>query len=166
MYIKYNEPDQTIDNIFATFLKQLAQECASLPIPLVELYEHHHDRNTSPTLSEILEALSAVLEEYREVYCVLDALDECSEELRWDLLENLRQLQPKLRLLVFSSYLDIIAEFFQPYERFEIKANKAGIELFIDNQIKRNKNLLKLVHRSPTLRNEIKRGVVETAENT
>lgn len=165
MYLKYNEPDQTIDNIFASFLKQLAQECDSLPISLVKLYEHHHDRNTSPTLIEILETLSAIVEDYTEVYCVLDALDECTEELRWELLENLDKLQPKLRLLITSRYLDSIAEDLLSYDRFEIKANKADIELFIDHQIKRNKNLRKLVDKSSTLRNDIKKGVIKTAED-
>jgi hypothetical protein len=50
MYLKYNEPEQTLDNIFATFLKLLAQESDSIPPALVELYEYHQDRNTSPTV--------------------------------------------------------------------------------------------------------------------
>lgn len=96
IYLKYKEPDQSIDNIFASFLKQLTQECDPVHPSLTQMYQYHQDRNTSPSLSEILEALASVLEDYAQVYCVIDALDECHEELRWELLENLEQLQPKL----------------------------------------------------------------------
>ena len=165
MYIKYNEPDQRIDNIFASFLKQLAQECDYIPASLVKLYDHHQDRNTSPTLNEVVETLASTLDGYTKVYCVIDALDECNEELRWDLIEKLDQYLPKLRILITSRFLDSIADELSTYERFEVKANKADIELFIDHQIKRNRNLRKLVGKSPTLRDDIKRGVIKTAED-
>lgn len=164
-YLKYNEPEQTIDNIFSSFLKQLAQDCDPIPPALVELYEHHQDRTTSPTLDELTENLSKMLEGYTKVFCVVDALDECSEELRWELIERLDQFQPKIRLLITSRFLDSIADELSDYERFEIKANKADIELFIDHQIKKNRNLRKLVDKSPTLRNDIKTNVVRTAED-
>ncbi|KAL8730751.1 MAG: hypothetical protein Q9166_003821 [cf. Caloplaca sp. 2 TL-2023] len=165
MYLKYNEPDQTIDNIFANFLKQLVQESDPIPVPIIKFYEHYLDRHTSPSLSEIVETLASILEDYSQVYCIIDALDECGEELRWELLENLERLQPKLRLLITSRFLDSIAEELPLYERFKIKANKADIELFIDHQIKRNRNLRKLVDRSSTLRDDIKGSVVKTAED-
>lgn len=165
MYLKYNEPEQTLDNIFATFLKLLAQESDSIPPALVELYEYHQDRNTSPTVDEMLDTLSSIFEHYTKVYCVIDALDECSEELRWDLLEKLDHFQPKLHLLITSRFLDSIAEELSSFERFEIKANKADIELFIDNQIRKNRNLRKHVEKSSTLRDDIKTSVVRTAED-
>ena len=93
MYLKYNEPEQTLDNIFAKFLD-------SIPPALVELYEYHQDRNTSPTVDEMLDTLSSIFENYTKVYCVIDALDECGEELWWDLLEKLDHFQPKLHLLI------------------------------------------------------------------
>ena len=99
------------------------------------------------------------------MYCVIDALNECSEELRWDLLKKIDQYQPKLQLLITSRFLDSIAEKLSDFERFEIKANKADIEIFIDNQIKKNRNLRKHVAKSSTLRDDIKTSVVRTAED-
>ena len=134
-------------------------------MPLVELYKYHQDRNTSPSLAEIKQTLNLLLEPYTVVYCIVDALDECSEEIRWELLESLDSLQPKLRILVTSRYLDSIAEELEKYARFEIKANKDDIELFIDRHIKKNRNLRKLVDKSCSLRDDIKSSVVRTAEN-
>lgn len=136
-----------------------------MPPALLGLYEHHRDRNTSPTIDSIFEALYATIETYDEVFCVVDALDECSEDFRWKLIERLERQGPKLRVLITSRYLDSIAEELESYERCEIKANKKDIELFVEQQIRRNRNLRKTVERSPSLRKDIKHGVVKTAED-
>lgn len=106
-----------------------------------------------------------MIESHKEVFCVIDALDECHENLRWELIERLESLGPKLRVLITSRYLDSIAEELETYQRFEIRANKADIELFIEHQIRRNRNLRKIVQRSPSLRDDIKQGVFNTAKN-
>lgn len=106
-----------------------------------------------------------MVDSHEEVFCIIDALDECNEDVRWELVEKLGNLGPKLRVLITSRYLDSIAEELEVYARFEIRANKADVELFIEHQIRRNRNLRKIVEKSPSLRDDIKRGVFETAEN-
>jgi hypothetical protein len=165
IYLKYNEPEQTLDNLLASLLKQLAQEHDSIPDALLNIYEHHRERNTPPSVDEVFEALSSVIEAYKEVFFIVDALDECPEEVRWGLVEKLQSFQPKVRLMITSRYLDSIAEELADFARFEIKANKADIELFIDYQIRKNRNLRRIVEKSPTLRRDMKIAVVKTAEN-
>ena len=165
IYFKYNETDQTFDNILSSLLKQLLQDSEDIPPDILSLYERHRDRKTSPKIDEISQALSTMIQSHEEVFCIIDALDECNEDLRWELVEKLETLGPKLRVLVTSRYLDSIAEELEEYHRFEIKANKADIELFIEHQIRRNRNLRKIVEKSPSLRDDIKKGVFNTAEN-
>jgi hypothetical protein len=50
------------------------------------------------------------------------------------------------------------------FEHDEIKANRADIELFIDAQIRKNRHLRKIVERSPSLRNDMKDAIVQTAD--
>ncbi len=164
-YLKYNETEQTFDNILSSLLKQLLQESENIPPYLLSLYERHRDRSTSPTTDEISQALLTMIESHEAIYCVIDALDECHEDLRWELVERLEDLGPKLHVLITSRYLDSIAEELTKYQQFEIRANKADIELFIEHQIRRNRNLRKTVERSHSLRNDIKEGVFNTAEN-
>ena len=76
-----------------------------MPTPLQELYELHREQNTPPSLDEVTSALSSTVETLEEVFLVVDALDECSEEVRWGLVERLKSLQPGLRLLITSRYL-------------------------------------------------------------
>ena len=165
IYFKYNETDQTFENILSSLLKQLLQDSEDIPSDLLSLYERHRDRNTSPTIDEISQALSTMIKSHEEVFCIIDALDECNEDLRWELVDKLETLGRNLRVLITSRYLDSIAEELELYQRFEIRANKADIELFIDYQIRRNRNLRKIVEKSPSLRDDIKTGVFNTAEN-
>ncbi|KAL9595168.1 MAG: hypothetical protein Q9179_005091 [Wetmoreana sp. 5 TL-2023] len=76
------ETDQTFANVLSSLLQQLLQDSEDIAPDLLSLYERHRDRNTSPTTDEISEALSTMIESHKEVFCVIDALDECHEDLR------------------------------------------------------------------------------------
>ena len=115
IYFKYNETDQTFENILSSLLKQLLQDSKSIPPDLLSLYERHRDRNTSPKIDEISQALSAMIKSHEEVFCIIDALDECNEDLRWELVDKLENLGRKLRVIITSRYLDRIAEELEHY---------------------------------------------------
>ena len=163
IYLRYNESDHTVDNVLSSLLKQLIEDSENISPHLLSLYDHHRDRKTSPTTDEISLALSTTIGSHKEVFCIIDALDECNEDLRLELVKKLENLEPKLRVLITSR--DMIAEELEHYQRLEIKAKKADIELFIEHQICTNKNLRKIIDKSPSLSYDIKRGVVDRAEN-
>lgn len=165
IYLKHDDTDQTIENVLSSLLKQLLQDSKDILPDLLSLYERHRDRNTSPKTDEIFQALSTMIKSHEEVFCIIDALDECNEDLRWELVDRLEALGRKFRILITSRYLDSIAEELEVFKRFEIRANRADIELFIDYQIRRNRNLRKIVEKSPSLRDDIKKGVFNAAEN-
>ncbi|KAH0564805.1 hypothetical protein GP486_001807 [Trichoglossum hirsutum] len=165
IYLKYNDPDQTLGNLLGSLARQLVEDQLVTPKPLQELYERHHARGTPPSQDDISGMLLSLMEMYTDVFFIIDALDECSEEIRWGLVEKLRGFQPKVRLMITSRFLDSIEEELEGFERLEIKANKADIELFIDQQILKNKNLRRITEKSPAMRDDIKEGVVRTAED-
>ena len=166
MYLRCNETEQTLDHTLSSLLEQLLQESENIPPNLFGLYERHQDRITSPTTDEISQPLSTITKSHETVCCIIDALDECPESLRWELVESLQSSGPTLRVMVTSRYVDSIAEELDNYQPFEIRVNKADIELFIEKQSRRNNKLQKTVERSPSLRNDIKQRVVNTAENS
>ena len=165
MYLKYTDHQQTLENILGSLLAQLAQDLDPLPPFLRDLYEKHRAYRTSPTLSDLSIALSDVSNLYKRIYVIVDALDECTDDVRWELMEKLREIEPRVHLLVTSRDLDSIEEELQDFERLEIKANKADLELFIDHHIQKNKNLRKIVQKSPTIKEDIKVAVVTIAED-
>ena len=165
LYLKYNEIDQTLDNLLGNLLRQFVHETEFLSPALVELYEHHRSRSTSSTANELIGILNSVLETFKEAFLIVDGLDECDETLRWDLLEQLERFQPKLRLLITSRYLDTISEDLDNFERFEIRANPEDIKLYIDHQMKKNRHLRRIIQRAPKIKDDIRSAVVKTADS-
>ena len=165
MYLKYNDPQQTLESILGSFVAQLVQDFDILPAFVQDMYERHKAQNTAPSTGHLLKATQTAVGLYKRVYVVLDALDECSDEIRWQLMESLRELEPQIHLLVTSRFLDSIEKELQDFQRFEIKANKADLELFIDHHIRKNRNLQRIVHKSPAMSEDIKIAVVKTAED-
>ncbi|KAI4123157.1 MAG: hypothetical protein LQ347_006261 [Umbilicaria vellea] len=161
MYLRYNDPEQTLENLLASLLKQLAQEQDTVPSLLQGLFEQHRDHNMALSLEDITNVLTSLTETYAEVFFVVDTLDECSDEIRWELLEKLQQCQPKIHLMITSRFLDSIGQELEDFERLEIKADKADLELFIDRRIQKNKNLRRIVEKSPRMRTDIKDAVVK-----
>ncbi|SLM37659.1 Ankyrin repeat-containing domain [Lasallia pustulata] len=165
IYLRYDDPEQTLENLLASLLKQLAQEQDTIPSLLQDLFEQHRAHNMGPSLEDITSVLSSLIEMYAEVFFVVDAFDECSDEVRWELLEKLQQCQPRIRLMITSRFLDSIGQEMEDFEQLEIKANKADLELFIDYRLRKNKNLRRIVEKSPRMRTDIKDAVVRTSEN-
>jgi hypothetical protein len=168
IYFKYNSPEQTLCNVLASILVQLAQGQPNLPDHLRDLYQRCQDINIAPSLTDLSEALPISIEAFSEVYFVLDALDECSDEVRWGTVGRLRELsesQPKVRILILSRFLGDIGEELKEFERLEIKAHQDDIELFIDGQIQKSPNLRRAVEKSHSLRGDIKEAVLRTAKD-
>ena len=163
VYLKYNDPEQSLNNILGSLLKQLIQDQGSLSTAMSKLYEPYGDLGMPPSSKDISEALLHSLGLYSEVFLIVDALDECSDDARWGIIEALRSLTPNVCILILSRPRGDIGEDLKDFKRLEIKANKADIELFIDAQIQKNSNLRRIVERSPSLRGDIKEGVVRTA---
>lgn len=85
MYLKYNDPEQTLNNILASLLKQLVEDQETGPDSLQTLYERHCDHKTSPSLHGIAEVLKTTTKLYAKIFFIVDGLDECSEEICWSL---------------------------------------------------------------------------------
>ena len=164
-YLRHNDADKSMSNILGSVIRQLAQGLQNIPNPLIELYQRHAEKGTTPSFGEFKDVFLAVVDEFDEFYLVIDGLDECEEQLRWDLIDELMPLKPKLRLLITSRYIETIAEELAELDQFEIKANPGDIELFIDHQLQRNRHLRSMVQRSQKLRQDIKETIIKTAEN-
>ncbi|KAF2796045.1 hypothetical protein K505DRAFT_222466, partial [Melanomma pulvis-pyrius CBS 109.77] len=164
IYLKYNEPEQVVSSLLGAVLRQLIQDSNILDQAVQDLYEHHRQRSTPPPLESIVLLLQKTFQTYKDAFLVIDGLDECEEETRWDLIDQVNKF-PGVRVMVTSRYLSSIEEELENFVRFEIKANKMDMELYIDYQVQRNRNLRRMVQRAPRLRQDIKSAVVKTAEN-
>jgi hypothetical protein len=164
LYLRYNDLRQTLDNVLASLMKQLLQGLDYVPSSVNELYERHFTHDTMPSLSEISAALGSLLSEYDRSFLLVDGLDECSEDMRWSLVETLQDIDLKPNLLFTSRHIDAIGGELMAFERIEIRAHQDDIELYIDQQIRKNRNLRKMVQKNPKVRDDIKQTVVRIAD--
>src|SRR5579862_3445203 len=102
IYCEYKGQDQTAINFVASLLRQLTQQLSIIPDKLMAVYKKHKDRHTHPQLGKYSSLLQLVLRGFSQVFIVIDALDEYTEDdgTRDSLLTEIRKLQPDIRLLV------------------------------------------------------------------
>jgi hypothetical protein len=165
VYLKYNDPQQSVRSVLGSILVQLVQGLDSVPASLQQLYDKHQVQKSSASLGELVDQLQITCSLFQRIFLIIDALDECTDEMRWDLMDHLRSLGGHLHLLVMSRFLDTIDKELEDFDRLEIKANKADLEIFIDHHIQKNKNLRQIMTKSPIMKEDIKFAVVKTAED-
>ena len=164
IYCNYKtQADQTATNLAATILKQLIQERTSIIEPVVNLYDRHADRGTRPLLKEILNALQSVVSCYSKVYVVVDALDECLNHDRSQLLAMLRNLQSKgnLSFMATSRFIPEVMQQFNLSPMLEIQASDSDVKLFVASQMYL---LPEFVHRDGELQTAIQDGISTAVE--
>ena len=88
----------------------------------------------APTLGDLQDLLYEVVDASREVYLVIDALDECPPELRCELFKLLPE-HPGLRILVTSRYLNELGSMTQGFTTTIIRADKQDLDIFIDERL-------------------------------
>lgn len=81
IYFNYKkQAEQTPINLVGSLLQQLGQDRASICVDLKSMYEDHGKKNSRPSFDEVSNALCSATNRFSQVFIILDALDECSEE--------------------------------------------------------------------------------------
>ena len=132
------ENEQTIDNLLAGILKQLANSQPSLPGPAKDLYDRYQNKRTQLSPEKLLRALQAVAALYSRVFIIIDALDECQANSRKALLSWIFSLQAKCIINIFatSRFIPEIISTFQGSISLEIRASKGDIERYLEVHMK------------------------------
>ncbi|KAL8856321.1 MAG: hypothetical protein Q9178_007085 [Gyalolechia marmorata] len=94
--------NQTAEDLFGSIVKQLAEGYPKRLSPLVkELYQTREKTHERPLLADFVSMLGPMLRSFRINYMVVDALDECADEVKDSLLNSFETLQQicSLRLL-------------------------------------------------------------------
>ncbi|KAI6780643.1 uncharacterized protein J7T54_001147 [Emericellopsis cladophorae] len=164
-YLRQNE--QGIEDLLSNILKQLSEYRSSTPSELDELHKKHTvtHRGTRPSLQEISSVLQSVIVSNLRTFIVIDALDECdnSDGSRSRLLHELKNLRQKsgVKLFATSRHIPEIAAEFQGCTTLEIRASDHDILAYLEG---RALELPKCASRSPSLKEEIKLGILRAAD--
>jgi Cdc6-like AAA superfamily ATPase len=134
MYCNYKaQQQQDLVSLLAAILKQLVQGRLSAIEHVEQLYQRHVQHGTKPSLRDICDTLEHVLNYYLTVYIVIDALDECQDSTRRQLVAKLRNFQARrdVRLLVTSRFMPEIESDFKAALRLEVRSTKEDVERFL-----------------------------------
>jgi Cdc6-like AAA superfamily ATPase len=138
IYCNYKAQQQEdILSLLAAILKQLSQGQLSTMKHVEQLHQRHAQCGTRPSLNDICDTLEHVLSDYLTVYIVIDALDECQDSTRRQLVAKLRFFQTgrDVRLLVTSRPMPEIGSDYRAALRLEVRATKEDLKRFVAGRI-------------------------------
>lgn len=138
------QAEQTVRNILAVLVRQMLQEQRQLYPEVKDLYDKHCNRRTHPTADELEDLLQSLVQRYRRVYILMDAMDECVGDGDVnncvDVLDRIFRLQrstTNVKLLATTRWVPRIIEHFQDCPQLEIRAHREDIEQYLDHNIPR-----------------------------
>jgi hypothetical protein len=104
-YFDFNDSDkQKTDNLVRALISQLYSKCKDAQGPLNSVFSSCENGRRQPTCESLCEVLLQMIDQVKEIWIVLDALDECSTRkglLSW--IKSLLHLEQRnIHLLVTS----------------------------------------------------------------
>ena len=92
-YFDYNDTrKQNVSTFLSCILSQLTKACNEIPSSLLVLFKNHKDQEEQPSAKTLLNTFIQVARSWSSVFLVIDALDECEQHIREDLLKILETL--------------------------------------------------------------------------
>lgn len=157
--------EQKLEDLITSLLKQLLQNLSSIPDSVKMIYNQHKDKQTRPSLDEILKTLESVIATFSRVYIIVDALDECqlSGECRPRFLSNILSLQARTgaRLFATSRPIPDIEKRFKNCLSLEILASNEDIQIYLNGHMSQLPNF---VLSKPKLQEEIATEIIKAVK--
>lgn len=156
-----DQEQQNLENMLASIWVQWLEESSTLPAKLVESFKTCNSKGIRPGLQDVLQNFQDSVDACGLVYLVIDALDECMEEVRNDLISNMKAISLNLRLLVTTRYIDGIMNRFRSSPQLQIRADSGDLNKYIRSRIQRL-----AVQVQPQVADEICRSIIAQADGT
>ncbi|KAL9581706.1 MAG: hypothetical protein Q9203_005787 [Teloschistes exilis] len=154
-----DQEQQTLENLLTSVCVQLLQESSTLPSKLMDLYETCSSKGIRPGLQKILPVFRDAVNACGLVYLVVDALDECMEEVRNDFISNMIAISLNLKLLVKTRYIDSIMNRFTSSPQLQVRTDSGDLNKYIRSRIQRL-----AVQVQPQVADEICRSIIAQAD--
>lgn len=165
VYLSHKAENQTLEILLRSIVKQLIQRRKSISKKTIDTHISCEDGKISPSKDQLIELLRWEVDNLKDTFVVVDALDECSHGVRVALLDELEKLQPKIHLLVTSRDFGTISDRLEGSVKLEIRAQPQDIQAFIRAQIDdpENYRLQDFIKLEPKLLQELEKVIINTA---
>ena len=160
IYYSYKRQDQqTLRHTLQTFLRQIVDFLPEMP----KLLDKFMDEKYTPKTEELKSVLDELLESLKELTIITDALDECPEGTRGDVLSWIAGLQGNISVRYLATtrdfYPDASHAIFENEPLLEIKASRHDLEAYTRSRAKSLRAKLQ-----PDLLEDLVDGVVTAAD--
>ncbi|OXV11091.1 hypothetical protein Egran_01149, partial [Elaphomyces granulatus] len=151
------QEEQKTQDILAALLRQLVEQQDQIPEGVHKLYQSY--KSSRPSSDELFKILS-IIGNHDRVYLIVDALDECSEEVRKRVCKKIRSLQDisNTSFMATSRPIDAMNKEFPPNSRFEIRAQAEDVEMYLETELK---YLPECISDSPDMRRDVKKCIAD-----
>jgi hypothetical protein len=150
-------------NLIGSLLKQLMQSQSTVSSNIKELYNKHVNGRTPPTHAELATALRSEIETFSSVFVIVDALDECPEGRRANLVDMLLSFPETVKLMVTSRPLSTIETGLEEMTRLDIRADDNDVRLYVEGRIPHEKRLARHVQKDSALGETLVSTIVNSA---
>ena len=168
MFCNYNEihGSQTLENLLGSLIREIVQSSKSIPADVLLFYGNCRatESGPGPSIEQCSEILGSIASKLRNVYIVIDALDEYEEPARITLIEELFKLPENVRILCTSRHPGDIEELFQGACRLEIRASDSDVSKYIQAKISEERTLKKFCKEDTSLEHAIIESIVKKAD--
>lgn len=165
IYCDYKEQEQqTLVNLISSLLQQLVEQQSCVPDEIHSLWEHHTHRRTRPGLGDFSRLLQATAKRFSKIFVVVDALDESGEDIRNDLIAEIKKLPPSPHLMGTSRQNANIEHLFRGSIRLGILADDGDAKAYIRTQIDRRERLKKFVQADSSLQELVETKIATKAQ--
>jgi hypothetical protein len=137
IYFNYQSKDsQTAVQITKTIIKQLVSGL-EIPEELESFYKNFTEKTTNPRMEELISVLGPCSRRFSSIYAVFDALDECDDRYKEEILGLFVNLQKRGYKLLISGRppLDTCACRLNNVSTLEIRATHYDVEMYIKTKL-------------------------------
>ncbi|KAL9629658.1 MAG: hypothetical protein Q9164_006782 [Protoblastenia rupestris] len=149
-YCDYREQDTySAAHILSSLLKQLLTKLYPLPQSFMNVfdgYQHGKDTLARPRLQDVKNEFISTASRFRQIFVVLDALDECNAAYRTEILHMITWLGHSFRVFITSRHEPDIDKHLEGYRQIILPTAglKTDIEAYISASILRTQLALTL----------------------
>lgn len=164
IFCNYREPEK-VDTLIGSLLQQIVLRQSDISDDIRDLYKTHVTKHTHPSILEYSTLLKAECRSLSTLFVVVDALDECVDETKHEILKELQNLRPKLRLIMTSrpSIMNI-TDYFEDAVSLEIRPSNEDIKTYLEERLQKESKLRKYIQEDPSLHNDIIKAIVDKAD--
>jgi hypothetical protein len=130
---KHDKGEQTSSQLLANLTRQLIEQSKHVSPELLSWYNRHLDTATRPLANEYMNIIMDVSTGFERIYIVIDGLDECTEQIRFDLLRTVNEVMHKTScwLLVSSRRIDAVGVGLKNPLVLNVQARPEDVELYL-----------------------------------